>query len=71
MSRVVDVLNASGYANIPGKDSKGPGPELIKTAPTVFNNSKSMKLFPDFKYRTLQESISDLGVEFEARGIWA
>jgi len=68
---VFDVLNAAGYKGVPGKDSKGAGvDELVKTAHNFYDASKSLKLFPDLKYRSFQESISDLGKDFEAKGFW-
>jgi hypothetical protein len=70
--RLVDVLNKAGYPGVPAKDSKGTGvDELIKTAPTVYIAEKSKKIFgPQWKYRALEESVSDLGKDFQERGWW-
>lgn len=64
-----DVLLDAGVAGVPGKDTYGKG----KTAPSTpaFSNAKSLKIFAaaDFKYRSLKETVIDMGNDLIAAGI--
>lgn len=56
---VYDVLNDAGYRNIPGKETYGKAKDAIPTR--VQDNSKSLRIFPSLVYRTLSESVRDMG----------
>ncbi|KAI0061189.1 NAD(P)-binding protein [Artomyces pyxidatus] len=59
-----DVLNDVGY-DAPGKDTKGAGKNK-RNVPVL--NNKTFKYFPEFKYRSLEESVREMGVDLKARG---
>lgn len=61
---IYDVLNAAGY-EAPGKDTKGAG---AKKQNTVVLNAKTAKFIPGFKYRTLAESVADMGADLKKSG---
>jgi len=63
-----DILIDAGYPNIPGKESKGVGKNKVNK--TRFSNAKSLKLFPEFKYRGLEEAVKEMGAYFQEAGFF-
>lgn len=61
-----DVLHDAGFKGVPGKETYGAGKNKA-TAP-ICVNTKSLKIYPDFKYRTLSESVVDMANEFVKDG---
>ncbi|KAI0061974.1 D-lactaldehyde dehydrogenase [Artomyces pyxidatus] len=59
-----DILNDAGY-DAPGKETKGVGNSKQYT---IILNDKTFKFFPDFKYRSLEESVREMGEAFKEGG---
>ncbi|KAI0044603.1 NAD(P)-binding protein [Auriscalpium vulgare] len=53
---IFDILRDSGY-EAPGKDTYGAGAKKIIAQ---FSNAKTAKLFPDFKYRDVAQSVKEM-----------
>jgi hypothetical protein len=51
------VLHDAGIPNIPGKETRGVGD---KHRGQICSNEKSLRLFPGFRYRTLEDSIPEM-----------
>ncbi|KAI0037737.1 NAD(P)-binding protein [Auriscalpium vulgare] len=62
---IYDVLNAAGY-DVPGKATKGAGAGKVN-APIL--NTKTFKFFPGFKYRSFEESVTDMAADLKAAGL--
>lgn len=54
-----DVLIDAGVDNIPFKETYGKGKNAVVTG--VQDNAKSMRIFPGFSYRSLSESVREMG----------
>lgn len=62
-----DVLNDAAFKNIPGKETYGAG--KTKASTPTFSNAKSLKIFPDFTYHTLSETVKEMGNDLVASGL--
>lgn len=61
-----DILNDAGFKNIPGKETYGAGKN---NNPPRQSNAKSLRIFPGFKYRTLSESVREMGENLVQAGL--
>ncbi|KAI0037738.1 hypothetical protein FA95DRAFT_1578632, partial [Auriscalpium vulgare] len=62
---IYDVLNAAGY-DAPGKATKGAGAGKVN-APTL--KAKTHKFLPGFKYRSFEESVTDMAAALKEAGL--
>ena len=55
-----DALNSPEFPKTitPGKDTKGAGKNK---SPAILSNAKAVKLWPEFKYRTFETTVKDMG----------
>lgn len=64
-TKLGDVLQDAGYTKSPkGTYGAGNTKEDIK-----LDMSKAHKFFPEFKWRSLEESIKDMAVQYKALGV--